>query len=196
MPRNLMTEYDFTLKYRLGDPGEDAEKYLEALAESGCEDAVVGIGQNARISLHFIREAATALEAVASAISDVQKAIPEAKLVEAAPDYVGVTDIADLFGFSRQYMRKLIQAKGASFPEPVHEGKPSLWHLTDILAWFREHESRDVQSEVFEVSRINMQLNVYKSCVKAAAAFHDGFKFEANAPDEGLQGALRFAARP
>jgi hypothetical protein len=191
-----MKEYDFTLKYRLGNPGEDAEKYLEALAQSGCEDAVVGVGQNGRIALNFIREGKSALEAIASAISDVQNAIPEAKLVEATPDHVGITDIAKLFGFSRQYMRKLIQAKGASFPEPVHEGKPSLWHLTDILAWFREYESRDIQTEVFEVSRITMQLNVYKSCVKAAATFHDGFKFEANAPSRALQGTLRCAVRP
>ncbi|MCO6441648.1 MAG: DNA-binding protein [Nitrococcus mobilis] len=190
-----MKEYDFTLKYRLGNPNEDAEKHLEALAESGCDDAVVGVGQNGRISLNFIREAESALEAVASAISDVQKAIPEAKLVEATPDYVGVTDIAELFGFSRQYMRKLIQTKGASFPEPVHEGKPSLWHLTDILGWFREHDSRDIQSELFEVSQINMQLNVYKSCMKASAALPKGFKFEANVPN-ALQGTLRFAARP
>ena len=45
-----MKEYDFTLKYRLGRPNEDAGKHLEALAESGCEDAVVGVGQNGRIS--------------------------------------------------------------------------------------------------------------------------------------------------
>jgi len=191
-----MKEYEFTLKYRLGDPDEVAEKYVEALAKAGCEDATVGIGQAGRIALNFIREADDALEAISSAIADVQKAIPEAKLVEATPDYVGITDIADLFSFSRQYMRKLIQSKGASFPEPVHEGKPSLWHLTDILAWFQEHESRNVENEIFEVSQINMQLNVYKSCVKASASFHHGFKFEANAPNNALQGTLRFAARP
>jgi hypothetical protein len=191
-----MKQYDFTLKYRLGDTDEDAGKHLEALAQSGCEDAVVGVGQNGRISLNFIRESESALDAIASAISNVQDAIPEAKLVEATPDFVGVTDIAELFGFSRQYMRKLIEARGASFPEPIHEGKPSLWHLTDILVWFRERESRDIQSEVFEISQINMQLNVYKSCLKAAASFHDGFQFEANAPNPVLQGMLRFAARP
>lgn len=191
-----MKEYDFTLKYRLGKPNEDAETYLKGLAESGCEDAIVGIGQNGRIALNFIREAETALDAITSALSDVQKAIPEAKLVEATPDFVGITDIADLFGFSRQYMRKLIHTKGATFPEPVHEGKPSLWHLTDILAWFQDHESRNIPTEVLEVSKINMQLNVYKSCVKASASFHDGFTFEANAPNNVLQGTLRFAARP
>lgn len=190
-----MKEYDFALKYRLGSPTEDAEKHLRMLTESGCDDAVVGIGQNGRISLNFIREAESALEAITSAISDVQNAIPEAKLIEATPDFVGVTDIADLFGVSRQYMRKLIQTKGAFFPEPVHEGKPSLWHLTDILSWFQKHESRAIQSEVYEVSQINMQLNVFKSCMKAASSFQDGFRFEANAP-KALQGTLRFATRP
>lgn len=190
-----MKEYDFTLKYRLGSAAEDAEQYLNALAESGCDDAVVGIGRNGRISLNFIREAESALDAITSAISDVQRAIPDAKLVEATPDFVGVTDIAELFGFSRQYMRKLIQTKGTSFPEPVHEGKPSLWHLTDILAWFRETESRDIESEIYEVSKINMQLNVFKSCVKASASFQDGFQFEANAPNKALQRTLSFATR-
>ncbi len=186
-------DYDFTFKYRLGSPTEDAEKYLEVLAESGCVDAVIGIGQNGRISLNFIREAHSALDAITSAITDIQKAIPEAKLIEATPDFVGVTDIADLFGFSRQYMRKLIQIKGAFFPEPVHEGKPSLWHLTDILSWFQEHESRTIQSEIYEVSKINMQLNVYKSYMKAASSSQDGFQFEANAPNNALQGTLRYA---
>ncbi len=128
-----MKQYDFTLKYRLGSPDEDGEEYLEELANSGCMDAVVGIGQSGRISLNFTRESESALAAITSAISDVQKAIPEAKLVEATPDFVGISDIAELFGFSRQYMRKLIETRGASFPEPVHEGIPSLWHLTDIL---------------------------------------------------------------
>ena len=191
-----MKEYDFTLKYRLGNPDEDAERYLERLAESGCGDAVVGIGQSGRVSFNFIREAESALEAIASAISDVQKAIPDAKLVEATPDFVGVTDIADLFGVSRQYMRQLIDTKGASFPDPVHEGKPSLWHLSDILTWFRDYESRDVQGEIYDVSKINMQLNVFKSCVRASASFHDGFQFEAYAPGKLLQGVLSYAARP
>lgn len=191
-----MKEYDFTLKYRLGNADENAEKYIDALAMSGCEDAIIGVGQNGRISLNFIREAANALEAVGSAISDVQNAIPEAKLVEATPDYVGLSDIAELFGFSRQYMRKLIHNRGAAFPEPVHEGKPSLWHLSDILVWFRDHESREVQSEVFEISQIAMQLNLYNSCIKASAQLDNGFKFEVNAPDNALQGTLLRAARP
>jgi len=186
-----MKEYDFTLKYRLGDASENPEQYIDALAKAGCEDALVGVGQNGRISLNFIREADSALEAISSAINDVQSAIPGANLVEATPDFVGVTDMADLFQVSRQYIRQLIRSRGTSFPEPVHEGKPSLWHLTDVLLWFRENQAREIRPEIYEVSRINMQLNVLKSCIKASANFQDGFQFKASAPNAALRRLLR-----
>ena len=191
----LQKEYEFTLKYRLGDSAADPKQYVEALAEAGCEDAVVGIGQNGRIALSFIREAESALDAISSALEDVQRAIPSAKLVEATPDFVSVTDIADLFAVSRQSIRQLIQSKGADFPEPFHEGKPSLWHLTDVLVWFQDNQQKVVEPTLYEISRINMQINVFKSCVRASARFQDGFQFVANAPNHALQRTLRFTAR-
>lgn len=191
-----MKEYEFTLKYRLGDVKANPDQYLNSLAEAGCEDAVVGIGQNGRIALTFMRESATALDAISSAIADIQSAIPDAKLVEATPDFVGVTDIADLFGVSRQSVRQMIQAKGAQFPEPLHEGKPSLWHLVDILIWFQENQVKAVAPELYEVSKITMQVNVFKSCVKASTLSQDGFQFVANAPDNAFQGTLNVATRP
>lgn len=50
-----------------------------------------------------------AREAVDSAIHDVRNAIAGAALVAVAPDLVGVTDMADLFAFSPQKLRKLLQ---------------------------------------------------------------------------------------
>jgi hypothetical protein len=72
---------------------------------------LIGVGQAGRIALDFTREANTAFEAVSSAIADVKQAIPGAKLVEATPDLVGLTDVADIIGCSRQYMRKLMIAR-------------------------------------------------------------------------------------
>lgn len=171
-----MKEFEFTLKYRLADANENPECYLDQLAEAGCDDAIVGIGQYGRIALNFTRKEKSAFEAISSAISDVQKAVPAAWLVEAAPDYVGVTDLADLFGVSRQYMRKLIASRGAGFPEPLHEGKPTLWHLCEVLDWFVAHESRRISARLHEVARINMQLNVSRSCAKLTTllGFHQG----------------------
>lgn len=161
-----MKEFEFTLRYRLAEPKDNPEVYLDLLAEAGCDDALVGIGQNGRVALNFTRQANSAFEAISSAISDVQQAIPTTTLIEAAPDLVGVTDLAELFGVSRQYMRKLIATKGAGFPEPLHEGRPSLWHLSEVLEWFAANESRNISAEIADVARINMQLNVSRSCSK------------------------------
>ena len=38
-------EYTFTLKYQLADADRDADALVERLGETGCDDALVGIGQ-------------------------------------------------------------------------------------------------------------------------------------------------------
>jgi predicted DNA-binding transcriptional regulator AlpA len=164
-----MKEYDFTLKFRLVDSGANAETYLHALAENGCDDALVGVGKLGRISLNFTRHASSALQAISSAVKDVRKAIPGAVLVEATPDFVGLTDIADIYGTSRQYIRKLVFNQTSAFPEPVHEGNPSLWHLADVLDWLTNHDPERLDRELLEVSQLNMQINLYRACLKASA---------------------------
>jgi predicted DNA-binding transcriptional regulator AlpA len=57
-----------------------------------------------------------------------------AKLIEAAPDFVGLTDVADLVGVTRQNMRKLMLSHATTFPTPVHQGSASVWHLADVMA--------------------------------------------------------------
>lgn len=103
-----MHEYEFTLKFRLPDASADPEQFIDALAEAGCDDAAVGVGQQGRIALAFTRKAASASEAIVSAVQEVRGAIPGVELVEASPDFVGLTDVADLVGCSRQNIRKLM----------------------------------------------------------------------------------------
>ncbi len=73
----------------------------------------------------------------------MRNALPSARLVEAAPDFVGLTEVADLTGMSRQNMRKLMLAHFADLPQPAHEGSPSHWHLGDIL---RRLSAREVDA--------------------------------------------------
>lgn len=77
-------EYEFTLKYQLSE-NEDTDALLERLAEGGCDDAVVGVGQPGRLALAFIRESPTAKEAIESALRDVCRVVPGARLIEATP---------------------------------------------------------------------------------------------------------------
>jgi hypothetical protein len=95
---------------------------------SGCDDALIGIGKTGMISLDFIREADDALEAIVSAVEDVKRVIPDAQLVEATPNRVGLANIADLVGLSRQSIRKL-KVSNHSFPARFHEGKCPIWQL-------------------------------------------------------------------
>ena len=155
-------EYTFTLKYQLADDDRDADALVERLGEAGCNDALVGIGQPGRLALEFTRDAADADEAVRSALADVRRATPSARLIEVAPDLVGLTDVADIVGVSRQNMRKLMLAHPGSFPAPVHEGSTSIWHLADVLAWLQAKGSYALASDVLDVARVAMQVNVAK----------------------------------
>lgn len=154
-----MEEYEFTLRFSLPDNGTDPETFIKDLAEAGCDDALVGIGISGRISLDFNRQSASAEEAVLSGVKDVKQAIPGARLIEASPDLVGLTDVADILGFSRQNMRKLM-LKNPDFPPPFHDGKPSIWHLAKILQWLDDKKIYTIDKALLDIATINMQLNI------------------------------------
>ena len=74
-------EHTFTLKYQLPNVNS-VDDVVERLGATGCDDALVGIGQPGRLSLDFTREASSAQAAFVSALSDVKRAVPSAILIE------------------------------------------------------------------------------------------------------------------
>ncbi|MCS4285017.1 putative DNA-binding transcriptional regulator AlpA [Pseudomonas sp. BIGb0278] len=157
-----MTEYIFTLRYQLTHD-QDMDGLLERLGASGCDDAIVGVGQPGRLALEFAREAGSAQDAVHSALADVQRAVPQAHLVEVTPDLVGLTDVAEVVGVSRQNMRKLMLVHYLSFPAPVHEGNPSIWHLAEVLSWMQARQTYSFAQEIVDVAKVAMRLNVVRA---------------------------------
>jgi len=155
-------EYTFTLKYKLAAQDCDLDAIVERLGEAGCDDATIGVGQPGRLALVFSREGTSALEALVSALCDVKEAVPSARLVEAGPDFVGLTDVAEIAGVSRQNMRKLMLSHAVEFPPPVHEGSASVWHLSDVLDWLNSRGGYDINAEVFDVARSAKQINLAK----------------------------------
>jgi predicted DNA-binding transcriptional regulator AlpA len=151
-------KYEFKLRFVLPSGSPQRDELVERLGEAGCTDALIGVGQTGRIALDFTRTADSARTAVFSAIADVSKAIPKIMLLEVSPDLVGLTEVAQIAGVSRQYMRKLTPA--AAFPAPVHEGSATLWHLAPILAWFRKRGSYDIAQATIDVARVAMQVNL------------------------------------
>jgi len=157
-----MKTYEFKLKSSLPKPSQNPEIFVERLGRAGCTGALVGIGQARRIAFHFTRDANSALEAVLSAVKNIKKAIPEASLIEAAPDLVGLSDIADILGYSRQNIRKLMMNNLVSFPTPIHEDKTILWHLSSILTWAKDRNRYQIDERLLDVANTNMQLNIAK----------------------------------
>jgi len=156
-------EYEFELRFKLPADAADAAELVERLGEAGCNDALIGIGQPGRMALRFTREAESAKRAIISALEDVKKVIPAAKLIEAGPDFVGLTDVADMLGMSRQNMRKLMVAHATSFPAPVHEGSSAVWHLEPVLQWLQGKGGYDIAQQQIEVAHIAMQINLIRA---------------------------------
>jgi hypothetical protein len=171
-----MKEYDFTLKFSLQSSQAVPESYVERLYEGGCDDALIGVGKGGSISLHFIREAPSAYEAVSSAITDVKTAVPNATLIEATPDFVGLTDAAKILGCTRQNIRKLIVTSDPRSPIPIYEGTPSIWHLAEILTWLRETKAYAIDDALIEIAKTNMNINIAKSWQKVEPAFQENIK--------------------
>jgi predicted DNA-binding transcriptional regulator AlpA len=157
-----MNEFDFELIFKLVDGKKVPDEYLDALFENGCDDATISTGQLGMISFSFTREAFSASEAIESAINDVKKAIPSAKLIEASPDIVSISDISSLLGHSRQYTRKLFNTDTTSLPAPIHIGNPSIWHLSEVLSWLKsiKKQKSSINENLYELSNITKQINM------------------------------------
>lgn len=150
--------HEFKLIFQLPKDAAPTNDLVEALAEAGCDDAMVGTGHPGRIALEFSREAENARQAIDSAIDNVQTAVPGAELIEAAPDYAGLTEIAETIGISRQALRKQMLSR-LDFPRPIHCGNPSLWHLAPVLEWLQQQRDYRADPALADVARHNMHLN-------------------------------------
>ena len=154
-----MREYEFELLFKVNS-SEEMNDLIDRLYEAGCDDALIGSGKSGVIGLSFTREAASAAEAFESAIKDVKKAIPTASLMEAKPDFAGVTDIAETIGCSRQNVLKIFASTEA--PMPIHSGNTSLWHLSEALKWLNDGkraERYNIPEWKIDVATIAKEIN-------------------------------------
>ena len=154
-----MNKYDFALTFKLAEE-IDSEIYLDALYEAGCDDASVGMGKIGWVELNFIRSSPSASEAIESAIIGVNRAIPNAVLKHISPDIVGVTEIAMIMNCTRQYVRQMINSNSYTFPSPIYNQSKSLWHLTEVLGWFKD-QKRDINNIdiIFETTKFARTYN-------------------------------------
>lgn len=158
-----MSEYEFELRFALPSCDMDPDQLVERLGGVGCDDALIGVGRQGQVALDFTREAESAMEAVLSAIADVRRALPEARLIEVSPDLVGVTDVGRLLSVTRQNVRKLLLSCEALPPVALHEGKPALWHLATVLDWLAANKHYQVPERLSSLAWATMQVNLVVS---------------------------------
>lgn len=154
-------EYSFTLKVQMPPSDCEEEPLKQRLASVGCKDVRVAVGLRGRVMLSFTRGAERADQALLGALREVRKAIPGARLIEAGPDMVGLTDVAALVGVSRQNMRKLMLTHPMSFPSPIHEGNSSsVWHLWDVLRWMQGRGGYKIDEAILELATVAKAVNL------------------------------------
>jgi predicted DNA-binding transcriptional regulator AlpA len=123
-------------------------------------DAQAAVDLAGRIRLDVVRQGRCARTVMRHAVAEVRSELPDVVLVEAAPDYATLGEVARLVGMSRQAMRKWVITRGAGFPAPVHEVNGSVWHLAEILEWMDGANGRRVDRELVEVARAAAELNL------------------------------------
>ncbi len=85
--------------------------------------------------------------------------MPDALLVEATPDFVEISEVANIVGKTRQNIYKLLSSSKSVGPAPVHEGSSSLWHLASVLAWLRDERDYSIDEDLIDLARVNMEVN-------------------------------------
>jgi hypothetical protein len=133
-----MRTYEFTLLVEGADLQTDQAQ--DALFEAGCDDSTVGVTAGVQ-HLHFDREASSSAEALVSAITAVEQAVPGVRVVRVAPDeYVTLAEIAARTGRTRESVRLLATGDRGpgDFPPPAAraEQRVKLWRWAEVAAWF------------------------------------------------------------
>jgi hypothetical protein len=155
-----MPVYEFQLVFSLAAPFDNPDDIVDALFKAGCDDAVVGVGKRDRVALDFSRAAASAAQAMHAAWREVREGLAGAELIEAKPDFVNLSDMAEILGYTRQNMQKYAASAGDKpFPSPGHIGAPDIWHLYDALLWLRDQKGVAVDEALIETALAAAQVN-------------------------------------
>lgn len=157
-----MKTFDFEIEFKLPANCPQDENLLDALFEVGLDDSVPGIASNGYLGLMVSRDADCAQDAFATAIADVERAVPGSEFISAKPDLIGITEASFELGRTRQALAKLLK-NSSDAPIPVHAGKGgTLWHFDDLLTWLRDSKGYEIDDALIEVAVIARYFNFAK----------------------------------
>lgn len=137
-----MTTYEFALKLNR----EVTDDEIEDLYEAGCDDAAIETGPLGGRA-DFSREAASLVQALVTAIRDIEK-VPGLRATGVECDnMVTLLDIAERAGVTREAARLWASGQRGSrdFPHPVFvtTGGEKVWDWEQVSPWIDRHMRRD-----------------------------------------------------
>ncbi len=131
-----MPIFDFTLVVDCLDASDPEQ--IDRLFSGGCGDAVP-VFRDGVTTIGFAREAAVASDALWSAVDDIERSVPGARVVHLDDDLVNLTEIAARSNVKRQAARLWAEGKRRNgFPKPeTWVGDMRLWRWSDVYEWLR-----------------------------------------------------------
>lgn len=161
-----MALFNFTLT--LSGITSQTKGIEDALFSAGCDDALVCF-YGKSVYLEFDREASTLDVAVGSAINDIESSGLNIRVESVDSALVGLSDIADLTGLTRQAVALMKDgARGnGNFPCPLQrlKGNSPLWDWASVARWLRDNNRLSEQSELYENAQALCKWNlVLRNC--------------------------------
>lgn len=142
-------EYEF--QFVVEGVSIDDDDAVAALAENF--DALVSWHRGTHL-LSVAGEGRNAVDAAQKLVSELATAFPALRLLHLDPDLVGVADIAERTGRSRQNVQQWVDGNrhaGTPFPRPEGAvGRSLVWRWSDVNAWL---ESRNLSDGEARASR-------------------------------------------
>ncbi len=131
---------DFLIELLFEAVDIDDEAVIDALADAGVL-TVEPIGHGL-VSMSAVIEHDNAVRAAVDFVADVALAVPQAKPIFANRDLVGVTDIAERVGVTREAVRHWSSGKRRAGRFPLPAGSPGgskVWEWSAVHAWLRQN---------------------------------------------------------
>lgn len=135
----------------------------DALYINGCDDALLCF-YGKSVYLEFDREASSFDIAIRSAIENVELANIGAKVRAVDSAFVGLSDIAQLSGLTRQAISLLKDGTrgNGNFPSPLQriKGQSPLWDWAEVTEWLEKNNRLHKCPEITHNARILCKWNL------------------------------------
>lgn len=132
----------FSFTFIVEGPDLQADEFVEALFEAGCDDALIGRVGGVQY-IDFDRESDSFEEAVLSAVNDLEtiEGVDVVRIADAG--LVSMADIASRTGRTRESVRLLVVGERGpgGFPAPVTDPRSRyrLWRAAEVEHWLWAH---------------------------------------------------------